>query len=1146
NRFSGTSTASVSNAGSITAGNGGYVALMAANVTNSGQVAAPGGNVSLAAGQQVTLTLDNGSLVGLAVDRGAVSALVSNHGLIQANGGQVLLTAEAADQLTRAVVNNDGVIEAQTVAHEGGTIRLLGDMANGSVTVAGTLDASAPDGGNGGFIETSAAQVRVADGTIVTTKSAGGTNGSWLIDPADFTIAASGGDISGATLGANLANGDVLLQSSSGTVNTSGSGSINVNDAVSWNANTLTLTAAYNVNINAVMTAGGTAGLALNPATANGSDAGVPGGTVIIGLTGTGFRGRVDFTGTGNTLSINGTPYTIISALGTQGDTGGTTLQGMVGGLTGYYALGNDIDASSTAGWNANQGFTPVGNGSTPFSGVFDGLGHTITGLTEQANSNYLGLFGNTWGGAIRNVGVTNYSISGASTVGGLVGYNGSTLSSVYGVGTVTGNGGFVGGLVGNGNGSITDAFVSDSTVSGGTSSNVGGIAGNSSGTISHAFVLNTSVTGASNVGGLVGQNGGSLQEVYTAGGMVSGSSVVGGLVGLNNGSIVDAYSTSAVSGSSATGGLIGQQGSTYVYSVPYSYWVSTGCDRYGCYGYWATGYNYYTGYNTGTVNGSFSASDLTGQSAAIGYLVSGSGTAISTTAAAMTSLSTYTGAGWSIAASSGSSAIWRIYDGSTQPLLRDFLTPVTVTPTQSLVYDAAVQGNSGSLTYSLIPDLTQIQGSPVYSGTGLNAGSYALTVSGLYSGQKGYDISYATGTLTITPATLTLSATTNTKVFDGNTSAAATVSVSGLQGADAVTGLSESYASKNVLGLNGSTLNVDGGYTVNDGNGGANYTVVTNTAAGTITPATLTLNAATNTKVYDGNTSAAATVGVSGLQGTDSVTGLTESYGSKNVLGTNGSTLSVDAGYMVNDGNVGGNYTIVTNTAAGTITPATLTLNAATNTKVYDGNTSAAATVGVSGLQGADSVTGLTESYGSKNVLGTNGSTLSVDAGYTVNDGNVGGNYTIVTNTAAGTITPVPLTVTAIDATKPLGALLPSFVATTTGFVPGEGVSNLTGSLQFLTSATKASPAGTYVVTPAGVSDSNYDITFVDGTLTIQAVPAQETSARVLATTQNPSHDRAGGFADESGPDAQGNPHVTIRNGGLRLPSDMGNQDGM
>ena len=57
------------------------------------------------------------------------------------------------------------------------------------------------------------------------------------------------------------------------------------------------------------------------------------------------------------------------------------------------------------------------------------------------------------------------------------------------------------------------------------------------------------------------------------------------------------------------------------------------------------------------------------------------------------------------------------------------------------------------------------------------------------------------------------------------------------------------------------------------------------------------------------------------------------------------------------------------------------------------------------------DSVIALTQSFASRNVLGPNGSTLNVDAGFTVNDGNAGGNYSVVTNTAAGTITAKALT---------------------------------------------------------------------------------------------------------------------------------------
>ena len=108
------------------------------------------------------------------------------------------MTAQAAGALLRTVVNNSGVIEARTLDQRAGQILLLGDMHSGTVNVAGTLDASAPNGGNGGFIETSAASVRIVDAAGITTTAApSGTTGMWLIDPTDFIIGV-GGDISGS------------------------------------------------------------------------------------------------------------------------------------------------------------------------------------------------------------------------------------------------------------------------------------------------------------------------------------------------------------------------------------------------------------------------------------------------------------------------------------------------------------------------------------------------------------------------------------------------------------------------------------------------------------------------------------------------------------------------------------------------------------------------------------------------------------------------------------------------------------------------------------------------------------------------------------------------------------------------------------
>src|SRR5271170_173018 len=108
-KFAGASTASVLNDGTINA-DGGYVALLGASVGNNGTIAAKLGSVVLAGGSAVTLDVAGDGLLNVAVNEGAVRALVQNGGLIQANGGEVVLTAQAAGSLLKTVVNNTGVI----------------------------------------------------------------------------------------------------------------------------------------------------------------------------------------------------------------------------------------------------------------------------------------------------------------------------------------------------------------------------------------------------------------------------------------------------------------------------------------------------------------------------------------------------------------------------------------------------------------------------------------------------------------------------------------------------------------------------------------------------------------------------------------------------------------------------------------------------------------------------------------------------------------------------------------------------------------------------------------------------------------------------------------------------------------------------
>jgi len=600
------SAGAISNEGRIQAANGGYVAFIAPRIANSGEVIADQGMVAMAAGNKVSLDFVGDKLINFTIDKGAVDALIENRGLIKADEGTVILSAKAADSVSKAVVNNSGVIEAKAITEKGGRILLLSDMDHGETIVGGKLDASAPNGGDGGFIETSGAKVTVRDDAHITTAAPYGNAGAWLIDPKDYTIAASGGDITGATLSSNLGSGNVTILSSGGSA--TANGDINVNDTVSWSANRLTLTAARDVNINAVMTASGTSTLTMNTATANGGDSAVSGGTVKVGLNSSGFTGRVDFpsrSGTG-ILTINGSGYTIINSLGVFSDYNSgsnQTLQGMarIANQSGKFALGTNIDASSTSTWDSDNGFYPIQTQGNPFSGIFDGLGHTISGLTiNRPTTNYVGLFAATWdASSIRNVGLTGGSITGQSRTGGIVGScshsnnSGSSYTSYiinsYNTGSVTATnasqdiGGLVGGVYSLGS---VMTYISNSyntgTVQAANSFYVGGLVGTTYYTdISNSY--NTgNVTGGKYASGVFSDTGGlvgnayyptTISNSYNTGAVSGSGDAIGGLVGYfmamySTNYIQNSYNTGTVSSvvgstSSRVGGLIGVIGNS-------------------------------------------------------------------------------------------------------------------------------------------------------------------------------------------------------------------------------------------------------------------------------------------------------------------------------------------------------------------------------------------------------------------------------------------------------------------------------------------------------------------------------------------------------------------------------------------------------
>ncbi len=702
-------TGKVENHGTINAKDGGVVALIGEQVTNTGTINTPKGTTALAAGKTVDLDFQGNGLVQVKVSEAALNAQITNHGAIQADGGRVVMNAKAANQLMDTVINQDGIIQANSLVErngeiildggDNGTVKIAGvmktinannakpttslqtvtggidiqgktinlentanlnasgtqqagnirigdkqrteqvtlkpgstiaadvtetgnagkveifaNMDNGQVHVQGNIHAGAQKQGNGGLIETSAAKVKMLDSANISTAASHGKSGTWLVDPTDFTIAATGGDITGAKLANHLAANNVEIKTLA--TGDKGSGDIFVKDAITWNTvNSLSLFAHRNIEINEAINATGDGSVKLRAdnsgtgtGTVNFSDNGhitVNTGTVDIyynpvsytdpatksDFFSNPYRSKVTLqpiltgrlTSQNQTISLFTTDFSRLGVYMLVNDI--NQLQAMNTNLLGNYALGKDIDASDTKNLNphvisistgnnqppilirigGNFGFVPIGNSQQPFSGNFDGLSHTITELSiKNPNTDDVGLFGNVQG---NNFSVTNLTITNSNNnllIDSLKFSSGSirnvSLNNIDVLGRTN-----VGGLAG----SITKAKFNNVSSTGkilnyAPNVNVGGLVGNSENSeINDAYAKIDFLSGAfshANVGGLVGHiTGTKLNRVFSEGGDILSGSNVGGLVGQSeNSEISDAYATANVFSSANVGGLVG------------------------------------------------------------------------------------------------------------------------------------------------------------------------------------------------------------------------------------------------------------------------------------------------------------------------------------------------------------------------------------------------------------------------------------------------------------------------------------------------------------------------------------------------------------------------------------------------------------
>lgn len=213
-----------------------------------------------------------------------------------------------------------------------------------------------------------------------------------------------------------------------------------------------------------------------------------------------------------------------------------------------------DIDLSERYGPDKSE-WTPIGyDRGKPFpeTAVFDGGGHTVSGVyIRRPSFGDIGFFGYNKG-TIQNLGVTGDIDRSpyASTIGGICAQNSGKITKCHYTGSAVGGIGEVGGICGwnNGSGSITDCY-NDSDILG--EQYIGGICGWNAGSVTNCH--NTGkVTGTnlwnSTVGGVCGLNDGSITDCYNTGAL-SSASTAGGICAGNSGSITDCYNTGSVFG---------------------------------------------------------------------------------------------------------------------------------------------------------------------------------------------------------------------------------------------------------------------------------------------------------------------------------------------------------------------------------------------------------------------------------------------------------------------------------------------------------------------------------------------------------------------------------------------------------------------
>lgn len=674
---------SVANSGSITAVEGGYVVMLSDQVRNTGNIDAPLGSVLMGAGAGATLYFSKNALVGYAISKETAAAMVQNTKNIKAHGGTVSLVANGSSSLDQA---------QRAVVNNTGIIE-----AQALKNKAGKIELSADM--HGGRVSVSgmldASGMDYQGGEISTSAATVNidpgaiitTNGS-VGNTGTWTVNAGN-----AIIGRNLDNisGQALnqaLKSNHVVINAistgaTGTGNLEVNEQVSSSGmNKLALKAIGDISINAPVSV----------------DAG---GVLVYADTLGAGAGRIKFSPAGKISASNDGVINLYTNVAQYTDnaiydgfiTGPYSLWMLVNNvdqlqrintnLFGKYAIGRNIDASDTRNWNGGEGFAPLGRSfSNGFVGKLDGMSHTISNLYINRPVTDFVGLFSISEGDIRNLGLTNVYVRGSDTVGAFIG------------------------------------------------SNAGGILSNvyATGYVRAEGDPKIMTSGRPLfAGGLVGSNGMTTKSSF---------SVVPGQI-LNSlvlGQITDAYSDVTVSGNSGLGGIAGYNFGVIdrVYAIGK---IELTGDTSSSVSGGIAGLNYYGS----SIKNAYWATDSTGQSAITGQNFGSIDNFSSQRQTSYNDLKT-------VLLEPEFAENWYRYDGYSLPMLKSFLTPLSIFSLDqdiSKIYDGKVISSAEKYYFSEknAPLAGKLESNPFTPfASGIDIGSYSKNSSrNFWSNQQGY-----------------------------------------------------------------------------------------------------------------------------------------------------------------------------------------------------------------------------------------------------------------------------------------------------------------------------------------------------------------------------------------------------------------------